>query len=55
MRPLPFTPEDAQKASQLGRNISLPGGIHSIVLCGMGGSAIAGHILQDYLKGSRPS
>jgi len=44
-----FQPEDITEANKLGRNITVDS-IKNVLLCGMGGSAIAGKIIKDYLE-----
>ena len=43
-------PRQIEEASRLGRDIKVRKGLDKILVCGMGGSAISGMVLQDYLK-----
>ncbi|MFQ5647755.1 MAG: bifunctional phosphoglucose/phosphomannose isomerase [Candidatus Aenigmatarchaeota archaeon] len=43
-------PEMVEEAAKLGRDVKVKGKFRNILVAGMGGSGIAGDLLQDYLK-----
>lgn len=47
--------QQCEIASELGRNIKIETPINAVVICGVGGSAIAGDIITSYLNISLPS